>query len=131
MLTEAVVKYMDYLDANCEHVASYQESADETQYHQTITELPFDPEAKYTTHREKNACEMIQEHLKQKDFYDPICINECFPENRQLRYSFINHLKKNGIFTKNTILFAQHYAVAKETHILFGEKIKLQNIIQL
>ena len=75
MLTEAVVKYMDYLDANCENVASYQESTDEPQYHQSITELPFDPEAKYTIHRGKNACKMIQEHLEQKDFYDPICIN--------------------------------------------------------
>ena len=53
MLTEAVVKYMDYLDANCENVASYQESIDEPQYHQSITELPFDPEAKYTIHMGK------------------------------------------------------------------------------
>ena len=112
MLTEAVVKYMDYLDANRERVASYQESTDKPQYHQTITELPFDPEAKYTIRRGKNAWEMIKEHLEQEDFYDPICINECFPENRQLRYSFINHLKKNEIFTKDTVLFAQHYAGA-------------------
>ena len=48
MLTEAVVKYMDYLDANHVHVASYQESVNEPQYHQTITELSFDPEAQYT-----------------------------------------------------------------------------------
>ena len=31
MLTEAVVKYLDYLDANREHVASYKESANEPQ----------------------------------------------------------------------------------------------------
>ena len=47
---------MECLDANREHVASYRESADEPQYHQTITELPFDPEVKYTIRRERNAC---------------------------------------------------------------------------
>ena len=87
ILTEAVVKYMDYLDANHEHVASYQESA----------------EAKYTIHRERDACKMKQEHLEQKDFYDPIFIKECFTENQQLWYNFINHLKQNGIFIKDSL----------------------------
>ena len=81
MLTEAVVKCIDYLGATCEHVASYQESIGEPQYQQTITELPFDPEAKYTIRRGKNACKITQEHLRQKDFCDPICIMSVFQKS--------------------------------------------------
>ena len=51
------MKYVDYLDANHEHVASYQEFTDEPQYPQTITELLFDPEAKYTICREEKCLE--------------------------------------------------------------------------
>lgn len=43
----------------------------------------------------------------------------------KLRYTFINHLKRNGIFIKDTVLFAQHYAWAKGnvSFVWKGDKI--------
>ena len=109
---------MDYLYTSHEND---QESADDPQYHQTTTELPFYPEAKYTICKGRNASEIIQEHLEQENFYEPISINECFPENQQLWYTFCNHLKKNEIFIKGTVLFAQH-CVGTKGNIYFVRK---------
>lgn len=78
----------------------------------TYIKLPFG--AKYTIFRETNTCEIIQEHLEWTDFCDPISINESFPENRQLHYTFINDTRQG----------------LKGLYVLFGKKIKLQNIIQ-
>ena len=51
--------------------------------------------------------------LQTKDFYEPISVNECFPTDRHLHYTFVKKLKENGISIENTILFVQHYTGAK------------------
>ena len=63
----------------------------------------------YKVERERNAIVSLKEALENKNFYGPVKVDIHFLECQSYRYVFICNLKKFGISTANTILFAQYY----------------------
>ena len=127
-LVEAAVKYCDFLDNTLISMAASAEDDQEPTYEQKVWKLPFDKEAPYGISRERKAVDTIVDELRKCDFFQPISINEIFPENRSLRYTFIKHMIKKGIELENCVLFSQNYKGNKgNIYFIWKEDASLEN----
>ena len=59
------------------------------------------------------AIERIRDLIKCADYYEPFNIENCLPDNRSYRYSFIQNHKQIGLKIPNVTLSPQYYLGAK------------------
>ena len=106
-LVESAVKYTDYLQ-NLTRVKNYQNREDNV-HNDKIESLPFitrENLCKYSKNK-RSTIENISDKLLEKDFYNPVALNDILPRNVAHRYKLLKKIKKTGISTRNTVIFTR------------------------
>ena len=97
-LSEAVVKYTDYLEDNKHFVDIYQTN-NTNDHEQKITELSFlevNVKTAYPSAREANFVQLFSEKLESTDFFEPIPL-ELDSLHIGHCYNLIKHIKEKGL----------------------------------
>ena len=127
-LSEAAVKYADYLEDNKYFVDIYQTN-DANDREQKIAELPFlevNVKTAYPSAREANFVQLFSEKLESTDFFEPKPL-ELDSLHKGHHYNLIKHIKKKGLPFPNIVFFSCAFGPAVSGNIYYVWKEDLSD----